>query len=60
MAMPKATMDENDGAPLRQHHIRPARKSSIMQAEPESQAMGCLSYQDFRCGIPSANAGHYE
>jgi len=56
--MPKTTMDEDRGAPPRQHDIGRAGKISSMQPKPEAKCVQHSSDLDFRTGVLRSDRLH--
>ena len=58
VAMPKATMDKDGHAELRQHQVWFTRQILTMQAVSEARGVERLSDEPFGAGVPTANGRH--
>jgi hypothetical protein len=58
MPMPEAAMNENHGLVLGQHHVRPARQLSSVQAKAVAQPVHQRSNNDFRLGVLAPDTTH--
>jgi hypothetical protein len=59
MAMPEATMHEDDGAVLRQHDVRLARDALRMKAITKAERMQGPAERQFGLRVLSADPGHH-
>ena len=58
MLMPKAAMHLNDLSVAREHEVRSSRKVLPVKPEAEAQGVHGSSNDQFRLGVPLANAPH--
>lgn len=59
MAVPIATVHEDDSAPLWQHDIRTPWQVFAMKAESVAKPVKQTAHDDLRLGILPPNAGHH-
>lgn len=57
--MPEAAIDHDHRVEFSKYQIGSAREGPVMQSEPVTLAMKCLSNQNFRFGILCRNGSHH-